>query len=148
MCSAPDFCKTPGAGVVPYVNVAFSKDLAKGSRTVKTDKVPAALKDSMFRPSYGDEPGVGGGVSSGVNRGWAKFSKYSMNVFIEDRNVARLTDPMIMNGNSPNTMAVAELQGNIGPDHLLCKIFCWCNDGNKGKDFINKRTLGGPSFIA
>jgi len=136
-CSAPDFCKTPGAGVVPYVNVAFSKDLVKGSRTVTTDGVPAALKDSEFTPSIGDEPGVGGGVASGVNKGWAKFTHYSTDVFIEGRNVARLSDPMMMNGNNPNTSTVAEVQGNINaPGGILCRIFCWCDAGNSGGNFI------------
>ena len=134
--SSPDFCKTPGAGVVPYVNVAFSKDLVKGSRTVRTDGVPAALKDSEFKPSYGDEPGVGGGVISGVNKGWAKFTSYSHDVFIEGRNVARLSDPMMMNGNNPNTSAVAEVQGNRTPGGMLCRIFCWCDAGNSGGDFV------------
>jgi hypothetical protein len=136
--AAPDFCKTPGAGVVPYVNVAFSRDLIKGSRTVRTNKVPAALKNSEFKPSYGDEPGVGGGVISGVNRGWAKFTNYSRDVFIEGRNVARLTDPMMMNGNQPNTGTPAEVQGNmLAPGGMMCRIFCWCDAGNSGGDFID-----------
>lgn len=136
-CAAPDFCKTPGAGVVPYVNVAFSRDLIKGSRTVRTNGVPAALKNSEFKPSYGDEPGVGGGVISGVNRGWAKFTNYSRDVFIEGRNVARLTDPMMMNGNQPNTGTPAEVQGNmLAPGGIMCRIFCWCDGGNSGGDFI------------
>lgn len=136
-CAAPDFCKTPGAGVVPYVNVAFSRDLIKGSRTVRTNGVPAALKNSEFKPSYGDEPGVGGGVISGVNRGWAKFTNYSRDVFIEGRNVARLTDPMMMNGNQPNTGTPAEVQGNmLAPGGIMCRIFCWCDGGNSGGDFV------------
>lgn len=137
ICAAPDFCKTPGAGVVPYVNVAFSRDLKKGSRTVRTNGVPAALKNSEFKPSYGDEPGVGGGVISGVNRGWAKFTNYSRDVFFEGRNVARLTDPMMMNGNNPNTSTPAEVQGNLlAPGGIMCRIFCWCDGGNSGGDFI------------
>lgn len=136
-CAAPDFCKTPGAGVVPYVNIAYSRDLKKGSRTVFANGVPAALKNSEFRPSYGDEAGVGGGVVSGVNRGWAKFTNYSHDVFIEGRNVARLSDPMMMNGNNPNTASPAEVQGNLtAPGGMLCRIFCWCDAGNSGGDFI------------
>lgn len=143
--AAPDFCKTPGAGVVPYVNVAFSKDLVKGSRTVTADGVPAALKESEFTPSIGDEPGVGGGVVSGVNKGWAKFTNYSQDVFIENRNVARLSDPMMMNGNNPNTSTPAEMQGNIlAPGGILCRIFCWCDGGNSGGGFIN--TVSGSNL--
>ncbi|NLA20623.1 DUF4150 domain-containing protein [Burkholderia cepacia] len=123
-CAAPDFCKTPGAGVVPYTNVAFSRDLVNGSKTVRTNGVPAALKESEFKPSYGDEPGVGGGVVSGVNRGWAKFTNYSYDVKIEGRNVARLSDPMMMNGNNPNTNTPAEVQSNLlDQGGILCRIF-------------------------
>jgi Domain of unknown function (DUF4150) len=159
VCSAPDWCKTPPSGApVPYVNVAYSKDLQNGSATVFANGSPVALKESMFLPSYGDEPGVLGGVISGVNMGKAKFSNYSMDVFIEGRNVARLSDPMTMNGNAPNTFDTAEIQGNLESAlskellELLCKAFCWCDydancaeggkkgDGdrrlNKGKDFI------------
>ncbi|PCE33260.1 hypothetical protein BZL54_05975 [Burkholderia ubonensis subsp. mesacidophila] len=141
--AGPDFCKTPGAGVVPYVNTAFSRDLVNGSRSVKANGVPAALKESEFRPSYGNEPGVGGGVISGVNRGWAKFTNYSFDVRIESRNAARLSDPMMMNGNASNTGSPAEVQGNLlAPGGLLCRIFCWCNqkgaDEQKGKDFVVK----------
>jgi uncharacterized Zn-binding protein involved in type VI secretion len=142
--SAPDVCKTPTPGgltPLPYPNVAFSKDLVKGSRTVKTNSVPAALKDSEFATSYGDEPGTGGGIKSGVNKGKAKFTNYSMDVKIEGRNVARLSDPMSMNGNNSNDGTVAEVQGNLSAEDIdiLCKIFCWCDSGKKGGDFIKKK---------
>lgn len=146
---APDVCKTPSAGgpvPIPYVNVAFSKDLQNGSTTVTADGVPAALKDSFLLPSVGDEPGVIGGVISGVNKGKAKFLNYSMDVAIEGRNVARLTDPMTMNGNGPNTMNPAEIQGNLAAlgenKRLLCKIFCWCDAGKNGGDFVQKLPPG------
>jgi uncharacterized Zn-binding protein involved in type VI secretion len=146
---APDVCKTPSAGgpiPIPYVNVAFSKDLQNGSTTVSADGVPAALKDSFLLPSVGDEPGVLGGVASGVNKGKAKFINYSMDVMIEGRNVARLTDPMTMNGNGPNTMNPAETQGNLGAlggnKRILCKIFCWCDAGKGGGDFVQKLPPG------
>jgi len=160
ICSAPDWCKTPSAkgAPIPYVNVAYSKDLVNGSATVFANGSPLALKDSMFLPSYGDEPGTMGGVISGVNMGKAKFSNYSMDVFIEGRNVARLSDPMTMNGNQSNTATTAEIQRNLRgvlpPDVLaiLCMAFCWCdydancveggdNPGgdrrlNRGRDFV------------
>jgi hypothetical protein len=65
-----------------------------------------------------------------------------MDVFAEGKNVARLGDTMLNNGNAPNTPPTNEVQGNKLPDnmkHKLCKIFCWCNvKGNKGSDFIQK----------
>lgn len=143
--SAPDVCKTPtpaGPTPLPYPNVAFSKDLVEGSTTVSVDGQPAALKDSAFATSTGDEPGTaGGGVMSGVFKGKAKFINYSMDVMIEKRNVARLSDQMTMNGNAPNDFG-PELQGLIdilGQDlvKLLCQVHCWCaKSGNKGRDFL------------
>jgi hypothetical protein len=137
---SPDVCKTPtssGPVPIPYTNVAFSKDLVKGSETVQADGQPIALKDSEFSTSIGDEPGTVGGVTSGVNMGKAKFSNYSQDVKIESRNVCRLSDPMTMNGNAPNTTNPAEIQGNIGAEvfDMMCRMFCWCNAGNKGSDF-------------
>lgn len=147
LSSAPDFCKTPvGSAIVPipYINVAYSKHLKKGSKTVRTDGASAAIKNCEFSTSFGDEPGVQKGVASGTNKGWAKFSNYSFDVFIEGKNACRLSDPMQMNGNNPNTMTAAELQKNIGPDHILCKIFCWCENGGNGGDFFKP---GYPSEI-
>ena len=149
--AGPDMCITPGAGPVPYVNIAFSKDIINGSTTVTTDGVSAALKDTEFSPSHGDEPGTGGGVVSGVNMGWAKFTNYSQDVKFEGRNVARLSDPMMMNGNNPNTTSPAEMQGNLlAPNSILCKIFCWCNDGKNGRDpddFVKIEKIG-PATMA
>ncbi|MEF2074637.1 DUF4150 domain-containing protein [Consotaella aegiceratis] len=133
---APDVCRSPDIPV-PYVNVAYSRDLQNGTTTVFTDGVMAAIRDCYFLPSYGDEPGTGGGIISNVNMKKARFSNYSMDVFMEGRNVCRLTDPMTMNGNAPNTFSPTELQENIGGNtDILCQIFCWCDEGNKGSDFI------------
>ncbi len=141
--ATPDACLTPAPPVpVVYVNVAFSKDLANQARTVFADGERIAVKDSYFATSIGDEPGTAGGVVSGVNKGKAIFANYSMDVFAEGKNVARLTDPMLNNGNTPNTPPTPEAQSNQLPADLknkLCKIFCWCNKpGNKGSDFINR----------
>lgn len=142
----PDVCNTPPLPTpVPYVNIAQSSNLQNGSVTVSADGgMPCALKDSFFFPSQGDEPGVAGGVVSGVNMGQAKFINYSMDVKIEGRNAARLTDPMTMNGNGPNTTNPAELQANLGAatTDILCKIFCWCDAGNNGSDFSKKVPIG------
>jgi uncharacterized Zn-binding protein involved in type VI secretion len=142
---APDVCLTPtpaGPVPIPYMNTALSSNLLNGSATVKVNKMPVALKDSFFMPSQGDEPGVLGGVISAVNMGKAKFMNYSMNVMIEGRNVARLSDPMTMNGNDANTIGPAETQGNLemlgDNKEILCKIFCWCDAGKDPDDFVKK----------
>lgn len=144
VCGCPDVCLTPsGSGPVPvaYTNTAFSKDLVNGTTTVSADGQSIAVKDSKFGTSYGDEGGTaGGGVASGKIKGAATFTTYSMDVFAEGRNIARLSDQMIMNGNSYNTGGV-ESQGNRLPENLddvLCIIFCWCNDGNDGGGLFNE----------
>lgn len=144
VCGPPDVCKTPTSGgpvPIPYVNIAFSRDLVKAAKTVRADGERIAIKPSEFSKSQGDEPGTIGGVVSGVNRGKAKFANYSFDVFAEGENVCRLTDPMTMNHNNPNTTGPAEQQGNrvgLGDrDDILCKIFCWCDDGNDGGDFVH-----------
>jgi len=141
--SAPDPCLTPSPPApVGYLNTAHSRDLVKETKTVFVDGEGIATKDSCFSRSEGDEPGTVGGVISGVNMGKATFVTYSVDVFAEGKNVARLGDTMLNNGNAPNTPPTKETQGNKLPADLkqkLCKIFCWCNEnGNKGNDFIEK----------
>jgi len=142
--AAPDVCKTPspaGPVPVPYPNIAQSSDLAMGTTTVNIEGQSVAVKDSCFAISTGDEAGVAGGVVSGIIKGQAKFVNYSMNVKFEGKNVARLGDPMTMNGNAPNTTTPAEVQANLvatlGQEtvDMLCTAFCWCNThGGGGAD--------------
>ncbi|CAM2064019.1 DUF4150 domain-containing protein [Sulfidibacter corallicola] len=150
--SAPDVCWTPGPNPkipIPYPNFAYSKDLVNGSRTVSADGASIALKRSEFCTSTGDEGGTaGGGIISGVIKGKAKFVNYSMDVKIEGNNVARLSDMMTMNGNAPNT-AGPELQGLknvVGEDaaDILCRAFCWCDNGGDGGDFAKTRPVMMP----
>lgn len=111
----PDVCLTPtpaGPVPVPYPNMAFSRDTSRGSKTVKMDGNPIMLRDSEFSKSTGDEPGVNGGVVSGVNRGKAKFINYSFDVMVEGKNVPRLGDLMLGNigAGLPNTPPMPEVQ--------------------------------------
>ncbi len=101
MATVPDVCKTPSPGgpvPIPYPNIAFARDLAKGSTTVKADGGNMiANKGSEFSKSIGDEPGTVGGVKSGTNMAEATWLAYSMNVFVEGKNACRLTDKMLLN---------------------------------------------------
>jgi hypothetical protein len=143
---APDVCLMPSPGgpvPVPYPNIALSKDLILGTKTVTVDGVPIALSDSEFAVSTGDEGGTaGGGVVSAVIKGKAKFVNYSFDVRAEGKNVPRLTDPMTLNNNAPNTANPAEGQGNLSvlgsKTDALCKAFCWCDKGKSGGDFVKK----------
>lgn len=96
----PDVCKTPvGNSIVPipYSNTGLSKDTTKGAKTVKTDGCMPMLKNAEYRKSTGDEPGVNGGVISGVNKSICQIVTYSFDVKFEGRNVCRLGDTMMHN---------------------------------------------------
>ena len=93
----PDVCKAPTIPV-PFVNVAFAKDLAKGTKTVFSHGgAMNGIKGSEFSKSIGDEPGVGLGVKSGTQLHRATWLSWSPDVFMEGKPVTRLTDRMLMN---------------------------------------------------
>lgn len=123
---SPDVCLTPPApSPVPYVDVAYDRHTSRGSRTVFADGNPIMLKDSEFSESAGDEPGTAGGVTSGVNRGIARFSSYSFTVSAEGRNVARHLDSMLMNGDPPNVTGVYVNQVAAGEPWSLRCFLAW-----------------------
>lgn len=126
MATVPDVCKTPSPGgpvPVPYPNIARSASLAKGSTTVKVDGGnSAANKGSEFSTSSGDEAGTLGGVKSGVNMKEATWLTYSMDVKIEGKNAARLTDKMLMNHG--NTVCLGGALNPVVAVDSFFKIVC------------------------
>lgn len=127
--AAPDLCKLPNGAVVPFVNLAFSRDAAGCAASVYTDGQQVMTRSSYLSTSYGDEPGAAGGVISGRNQGKASFYLYSFDVKIEGEPVPRAFDPMLHNHGSPwNALSPALMQG-INPESVkdaLCKAFCTC----------------------
>jgi hypothetical protein len=126
----PDVCKSPDKPI-PYTNTAYARDLAKGTTTVFShDGAMNGIKGSEFSRSFGDEPGVGGGVVSGVNLDRATWLSWSPNVFMEGQNVTRLTDRMLLNkGNtvSAGGYFTGTLTGtDLATANLLCNIACNC----------------------
>jgi Domain of unknown function (DUF4150) len=85
MCLAPDVCLTPvGVAIVPIPYMIISM-LSWSQRTVSHTKFTdqkAFTMDSRTNKVTGDEPGVNGGVTSGVNMGWCrpKSNKTSVQV--------------------------------------------------------------------
>lgn len=116
--TSPDVCKTQtGIAVapIPYVNTARSTDTTQGSTTVTMDSNPVMLSGSVFSTSSGDEPGTIGGVSSGVNKGKAKFVTTSNDVIVEGKPLGRRMDLMVSNlSASGNTPPAALQQPNTG----------------------------------
>jgi hypothetical protein len=89
---------------IPYPNTAFARDLDKGSKKVKADGGPVALKDvSCFKTSTGDEAGnQGGNVLTHKTKGKAYFKMYSLDVLVEGKEVCRNGDSMSLNcGSNP-----------------------------------------------
>ncbi len=106
-CLRAGVCKTPiGNAIVPvpYPNVAESSTLKNGSKSVMINGQPAALKDSHFKSSRGDEAGRLGGVVSGTTGSIAEFVSYSFDVKIEGRNVVRHAD--MTTHNKGNTLGM------------------------------------------
>ncbi|WP_437655264.1 PAAR-like domain-containing protein [Sorangium sp. So ce1182] len=128
--ATPDPCWTPPVPiVVAYTNVAYSRDAAATAPTVFADGCAIMIKTSYFSTSAGDEPGTGGGVISGVNRGKATFTNYSFDVFAEGENVPRRHDPMGQNHGSPyNAFSPAESQPNLQTwIDVICIAICLCH---------------------
>lgn len=71
IAQAPDVCKSP-ATPVPYTIVAFLSDATGTSESVRIRKDPVFHMKSRVVQVIGDEAGVGGGVKSGVNKGYCR----------------------------------------------------------------------------
>ncbi len=101
MATIPDVCKTPspaGPIPIPYPNISQSAMLAKGTTTVKADGgMMIATKGSEFSLSNGDEPGVAGGVVSGVNMKESTWILYSFDVKMDGQNACRFMDKKFQN---------------------------------------------------
>lgn len=144
----PDFCKTPGYPV-PFVNVAFARDLACGTTSVRSHGgAMCGVKGSEFSVSYGDEPGRGGGVKSGVNLHRATFLSWSPNVFMQDRAVTRLTDRMLLN--KGNTISAAGYftgpvtGASLATLNLLCDYACRCLATGQGQTCVAAQVAATP----
>lgn len=98
----PDVCNSPppppaGPVPVPYPNSSRSRDLKRGSKSVKVSGGPAALKDQSHFASapIGDEAATkafGGSLISHTITGKTYFAAWSMDVKLEGKNVCRHLD--------------------------------------------------------
>ena len=136
MATMPDVCKTPPNSLpVPYPNIAFSSNLAKGTTTVKADGGNmCANYGSQFSRSTGDEAGTLGGVKSGTFAKEATWITYSFDVKLQGKGACRLTDKMFHNHQNTVNMG-GELQGAILSNtgelvelKILCTLMCEVKD--------------------
>ncbi|HEX5746721.1 MAG TPA: PAAR-like domain-containing protein [Archangium sp.] len=114
----PDVCWSPpgppaGPVPVPYPNTTFAKDLTDGTRTILICGTMVAQKDkSYFSTSTGNEPATSSyakGLNTGVIKGKAYFTSWSMDVLVEGLNVARHQDQMTHNHASPGGNTPAQV---------------------------------------
>lgn len=134
--TAPDVCKTPPGPVpIPYPNISFSKDLKKGSKSVKINGQPAALQKSNFSKSIGDQAGVAKGIISGTVGDKTEFVNYSFDVQIEGQGVVRHGDTTLHNKKNTLGMVLGSstAPSKIDNEHLKCP-YC----GKKEHDFARK----------
>lgn len=134
---------------MPFVNVAFARDLAKGTTSVRSHKgAMCGIKGSEFSISYGDEPGRGGGVISGVNLHRATFLSWSPNVFMQGKPVTRLTDRMLLN--KGNTISAAGYftgpvtGASMATLNILCDFACRCLAAGQGQTCVATLVAGTP----
>ena len=136
IATMPDVCKTPPNSLpVPYPNIAFSRNLAKGTTTVKADGGNmCANYGSEFSSSTGDEAGRLGGVASGTVAKEATWITYSFDVKLQGKGACRLTDKMFHNHQNTVNMG-GELQGPILANtgelvelKILCTLMCEVKD--------------------
>lgn len=100
IATLPDVCKTPSPGgpvPIPYPNFANQLTLRKGTKTVKAKGKMIAIKGSEYSISFGDEPGVIGGVKSNTFKKETSWITYSFDVKMDGRNACRHTDKKFHN---------------------------------------------------
>lgn len=97
----PDVCKTPmGPNMVPvpYPIVANLSDSLEVAKHVRFNGDPAfLLSESIVTTVTGNEPGTGGGMKSGVNKGKVRATTASGSVRVEKKFVVRHGDECEMN---------------------------------------------------
>src|SRR5215468_8089272 len=140
IATLPDVCKTPPNSLpVPYPNIAFSRNLAKGTTTVKADGGNmCANYGSEFSSSTGDDAGKLGGVTSGTVAMEATWITYSFDVKLQGKGACRLTDKMFhnhqntvnMGGELQPTLEMAAREGDI---FFLCFLLCQAILRGEGK---------------
>ncbi len=114
----PDVCKTPvGSSIVPilYSNVAKSRNLSKGSKSVKIDGASVCLSSSEFSTSTGDEAGSAKGIT-GATKGRAFPINYSFNVKVEGKSVVRNGDQFTGNDRNTVPMPITQSQPSVDID--------------------------------
>jgi hypothetical protein len=111
MSIIPDVCKTPILVPVPipYINITFSTMHIPSVFNVMFGDGLAENLMTEGTLSMGDEPGVLGGIISGVFMGPDEYVLGSMKVMVGTAFAARMTSLVGMNGKPFNTIGMSIL---------------------------------------
>lgn len=100
----PDVCLTPGKSgyPVPYPIAHEMAQSEQCSANVFSNGKPVFLHRMSYVDNvHGDEPGMGGGVVTGVNMKVSHSRQHSARVFVNGHPVVRTGDQMHMNTGRP-----------------------------------------------
>lgn len=100
-----DFCFTPigkDQVLVPYKIVAYFDNSVCEHGQVRFKGHPAITMNSRITRVIGNEPGTGGGVKSGVNRGYCRPVTHSSTVRVNKHYVIYHSSKVEMNCNGPD----------------------------------------------
>lgn len=122
-CVTPDVCKTPPSmAPVPYEIIGRFNDGIRYSNTVCMTGLEVMTTDSRLPKVYGDEAGVGGGVTSGVNVGFCRPITHSPTVRAQGHFIVFHSAEYWMNCNGPegpgNTKGTVVFVENIDAVHI------------------------------
>lgn len=105
VCLAPDVCLTPvGNSMIPIPYMILSQ-LDWSEKTVKNTQLTALKAFTMASRTNkvtGDEAGTGGGVTSGVNRGWCRPKSNKSSVFVDGHELIQNDNIYEMNCAGPD----------------------------------------------
>jgi Toxin PAAR-like domain len=119
MCmAAPDVCKTPAPPIpspipIPYPNMAQVPMALNTSTTVLFENRFVVTQVSTIPRTNGDEPGVAGGVVSGVFGDQAAYKTSSSKVFAEGKKVCMLTSVTGHNGTNANCVGLQAVPSQV-----------------------------------
>ncbi|WP_133512911.1 PAAR-like domain-containing protein [Candidatus Thiosymbion oneisti] len=152
---APDVCKTPlGSTMVPVPYTITCKfDVAQATATrTRFGGQPVFTMSSYLPTVQGDEPGIGGGLISGVNLGACRPVEHSKSVRVEGQWLVRHSDLMAMNCAGPkgtgNTYGKivyigVKTSARVGPDgEIIHQTQTSRTDPQTGETITETTTVG------
>lgn len=97
-CMIPDFCKTPPVGIpLPYPNIALAPMGVPPAFKVLLVGAPAHNMMTVIPMSFGDEPGLMGGLISGIIKGSSRKLTGAFTTLFMGLPATRLTSLCLMN---------------------------------------------------